>query len=257
MGSDVGQIPIGKSGGLRQISCIGLVLQNRGARAILRADRFVYRRERSGWARPGAGATIPSDGPIRRNVHGFTAMNSHLRQLHLRHAAGYIELGELLADADAPVPENARTLLRRALGELAELPEASRSGPVASLLEGRALRTLGDWDGAVVPLRQAAEAAPEHLESWLGLGWCYKRLGRLDEAIAALRSGLVATPGQPLLLYNLACYHSLAGDVSAAVDHLTKAISIDDRFRDLTGEERDFDPIRSDPRFLAATHVVV
>ena len=105
--------------------------------------------------------------------------------------------------------------------------------------------------------RQAAEAAPEHLESWLGLGWCYKRLGRLDEAIAALRSGLVATPGQPLLLYNLACYHSLAGDVSAAVDHLTKAISIDDRFRDLTGEERDFDPIRSDPRFLAATHVVV
>ena len=49
----------------------------------------------------------------------------------------------------------------------------------------------------------------------------------------------------------------MAGDVSAAVDHLTKAISIDDRFRDLTGEERDFDPIRSDPRFLAATHVVV
>ena len=73
----------------------------------------------------------------------------------------------------------------------------------------------------------------------------------------ALRSGLEAAPGQPLLLYNLACYHSLAGDVTAAVDHLTRAISIDDRFRELTGNERDFDPIRGDPRFVAATHVVV
>jgi hypothetical protein len=41
------------------------------------------------------------------------------------------------------------------------------------------------------------------------------------------------------------------------VEHLTRAISIDDRFRDLTGQERDFDPIRGDPRFVAATHVVV
>lgn len=184
-------------------------------------------------------------------------MNSHRRHLLLRQAAGYIELAELLADGDAPVPDNARKLLRRALGELHELPAPTRSATAASLLEGRALRALGDFEAAVQPLQRVAEAAPEQLEAWLGLGWCYKRLGRLDEAIVALRSGLEAAPGQPLLLYNLACYHSLAGDVAAAVDLLTKAISIDDRFRDLTGAERDFDPIRSDPRFVAATHVVV
>jgi hypothetical protein len=45
--------------------------------------------------------------------------------------------------------------------------------------------------------------------------------------------------------------------VPAAIDHLTKAISLDDRFRDLTGEERDFDPIRGDPRFVAAVHLTV
>lgn len=188
---------------------------------------------------------------------GLSRMNGHLRHLHLRHAAGYVELGELLVDGDAPVPGPARRLFGRALDELQQLPESSRSGPVASLLEGRALRNLGDWQGAIVALRRAADSAPEQMDVWLGLGWCYKRVGRLDDAIAALRSGLEAAPGQPLILYNLACYHSLAGNVSAAVDHLTKAISIDDQFRDLTGTERDFDPIRSDPRFVAATHVVV
>ncbi|MCE9632208.1 MAG: tetratricopeptide repeat protein [Planctomycetia bacterium] len=184
-------------------------------------------------------------------------MNSLSLHLHLRHAAGYLELGELLADGDMPLPENGRRLLRRSLAELQLLPEPKRSGPVASLLEGRALRALGDWEAAIPALRRAAASAPDQLEAWLGLGWCYKRLGRLEEAIAALRAGLETEPSQPLLLYNLACYHSLAGDVSAAVDHLTQAISLDDRFRDLTGAERDFDPIRGDPRFVAATLVVV
>ncbi|MFM8733739.1 MAG: TPR end-of-group domain-containing protein [Pirellulales bacterium] len=184
-------------------------------------------------------------------------MNSQLRQLHLRQAAGYIELGELLIDADAPVPAASRKLLQRALDELRLLPSPTRQAVAASLLEGRALRALGEWELALEPLRRAAEAAPGQLESWLGLGWCHKRLGHLPDAIAALRCGLETAPGQPLLLYNLACYHSLAGDVSAAVDFLTRAISIDDRFRDLTGDERDFDPIRTDPRFVAATCVVV
>ncbi len=184
-------------------------------------------------------------------------MNANLRQLHLRQASGYIELGELLTDGEGAVPATAQRVLQRGLAELGLLSEPTRSGTTASLLEGRALRALGSWEEALVPLGRVAEVSPEQLEAWLGLGWCYKRMGRLDEAIAALRSGLEAAPGQPLLLYNLACYHSLAGDVAAAVDHLTKAISIDDRFRDLTGAERDFDPIRSDPRFVAVTHVVV
>jgi hypothetical protein len=58
-------------------------------------------------------------------------------------------------------------------------------------------------------------------------------------------------------MYNLACYHSLAGNVPAAIENLTQAIALDARFRDLTGKERDFDPIRADPRFVAATHVTV
>jgi len=178
-------------------------------------------------------------------------------QTLLRRAAGYLELGELLVEPDVETPAVARRVLERCLAELGRLPAEARSAATASLIEGEALRALGDWEAALVPLERAAEQATDRIEAWVGLGWCLKRLGRLPEAIAALRRGLENSPSQPILLYNLACYHALAGDVPAATEYLARAISIDDRFRDLTWKERDFDPIRSDPRFVAVTHVVV
>jgi tetratricopeptide (TPR) repeat protein len=187
----------------------------------------------------------------------MSAMPRALRQMILRHAAGYIELAELLVDGDAAPPPSAQKLLARALATIAELPEDHRTLSDASLLQGEALRALGRWEEALTPLARAADTAPGRIESWLGLGWCLKRLGRLDEAIRMLERGRDASPQQPIVLYNLACYHSLAGNVPAAIDHLTQAITLDDRYRDLTGTERDFDPIRSDPRFVAATHVTV
>jgi len=187
----------------------------------------------------------------------MTTMPRVRRQMILRHAAGYIELGELLVDGESPVPPSAHRLLERALETLGDLPEDVQNQPDACLLQGEALRALGDWERALVPLGRAAEAAPGRLEAWLGLGWCLKRLGRLSDAIEALERGHRASPRQAIVLYNLACYHSLAGNVPAAIENLTQAIALDDRYRDLTGTERDFDPIRSDPRFQAATHVTV
>lgn len=178
------------------------------------------------------------------------------RQILLRRAAGYLELGALLVDPETGAPPSAERLLKRAIAELGALPADVRKGGLASLVEGEALRALGQWEAALEPLQRASKSDQHGIEAWLGLGWCLKRLGRLPEAIQSLESGLDASPREPVLLYNLACYHSLAGNVAAAIDHLRRAIAIDDRFRDLTGTERDFDAIRSDPRFQAATHVI-
>lgn len=178
-------------------------------------------------------------------------------QAILRQASGYIELGELLVENDQPVPPPSATLLRRAVELLATLEEPARTEPVALLLRGEALRALGRWDESLEAMRGAAEREPERLEAWLGMGWCLKRLDRLDEAIEALRHGLEAAPEQAILHYNLACYLSLSGDAAASVEHLARAIALDGRYRDLTKAERDFDPIRRDPRFQAATHLAV
>jgi len=182
-----------------------------------------------------------------------------VEQATIRRAAGCVELCEPLVGGDGQAPETVNRLLRRAHAEIATLRPAVRLTPQASLIEGATLRSLGDWQAAIAPLERASLTGPRvaRLEAWMGLGWCWKRLDRVDLAIAALESGLAVFPRMPVLHYNLACYHSLAGNVPAAIDHLQKAIELDGTFRDLTGSERDFDAIRTDPRFVAVVHVTV
>ena len=187
----------------------------------------------------------------------MTAMPRHRRQAILREASGYVELGELLLEPTRPVPPSSEKLLHRALDLVSLLPEPTRSTAGAKLLEGEALRALGRWHDSLEAFRMVAAQEPKRLEAWLGMGWCLKRLDRLAEAIGALQQGLGHSPREPILLYNLACYHSLAGNVQGAIEHLTNAIALDGRFRDLTEAEPDFDPIRKDPRFVAVTHVTV
>src|SRR5581483_7072787 len=48
--------------------------------------------------------------------------------------------------------------------------------------------------------------------------------GRWDEAIALMNEGLEVNPGDPAMLYNLACFEARAGRSEAALDHLVVAV---------------------------------
>ena len=163
-----------------------------------------------------------------------------LRQAE-RQAEGYLELG---------MPQHA-------LDALARLEKPADFSAVAYYLWGEALRAMERYDEALVPLEEAAGLAPEDIQVRLAMGWCHKRTGRLDRAIEDLKAGLRAEPGEALLHYNLACYLSLVGDKRCALRHLAKALAIDSDYRYLVGDEPDFDPIRSDPDFLALTGIIV
>lgn len=182
-------------------------------------------------------------------------MNRVGQQHLLRQAAGFLELGELLVQPDQPTPTASLPVLHRALSTLAEIEPPLRNEPETILLEAETLRALGQFTEALPLFQRVARRAPKRIEPWLGIGWCLKRLDRLAEAIQRLREGITASPRQPVLHYNLACYLSLAGEVQPAIEHLTKAIALDRRYRELTDVEPDFDPIRSDPRFVAVTHL--
>jgi uncharacterized Ntn-hydrolase superfamily protein len=62
-------------------------------------------------------------------------------------------------------------------------------------------------------------------------------------AVEAMRSVLESRE-DPLVLYNLACYESLDGQVEDAVTHLRRAIELDPSYRQLAENDSDLDPIR-------------
>jgi uncharacterized Ntn-hydrolase superfamily protein len=70
-------------------------------------------------------------------------------------------------------------------------------------------------------------------------------------AIAATQASLERFPGDPLLLYNLACYESLDGRREAALAHLGQALAADPTMREMAAADSDFGALVDDPSFRA------
>jgi tetratricopeptide (TPR) repeat protein len=64
--------------------------------------------------------------------------------------------------------------------------------------------------------------------------------GAADAMRRALERGEEA-----MLLYNLACYESLAGEHEGALAHLRRAIALDESYRALAADDPDFEPVRA------------
>lgn len=159
----------------------------------------------------------------------------------LREAEGYLELG----------------LPKQALDALERLKEPGTFRGHQLFLIGEALKNLGRFGDAAKALEEAADLWPSKVDIWLSLGWCYKRSGRLEHAISALERARHIDAEQAIVYYNLACYYSLSGQKARALDHLSRALSIEPDYRDMIGDESDFDPIRQDPDFQALTSIIV
>jgi tetratricopeptide (TPR) repeat protein len=119
----------------------------------------------------------------------------------------------------------------------------------ASFLTGEALRALGRYRDALRPLEQAAALRPGDVGVAIALGWCYKRTHRLAQAIDILEGALRKSPCEPLLHYNLACYWTLAGNTTKALDELAHALEADSSLRVRIAGEEDFDALRGNPEF--------
>ena len=117
---------------------------------------------------------------------------------------------------------------------------------------------IGEGFEPILPaLQEAADLLPSNIHVCLALGWCYKRTGRLDNAIAAIQRALELEPREAILHYNLACYFSLAGEKRRCLECLSRAVKLDSKYRIEAGEEPDFDPMRSDPDFQAITTIIL
>ncbi len=119
----------------------------------------------------------------------------------------------------------------------------------ASLIAGEALRCLERYREAAKSLEVAAGLRPNEVHVAIPLAWCYKRTHRLAQAIATLELARNLHPEEPLLHYNLACYWSIAGNRTKALQSLAQGLQIAPKLVSLIPNESDFDAIRDDPEF--------
>ena len=75
---------------------------------------------------------------------------------------------------------------------------------------------------------------------------------RYDDAKALLLEGLELHPGNPSVLYDLACVEALSGNRETALEHLRAAIAAAPRFAEHALKDSDLDTVRDDPRFSEA-----
>jgi len=179
------------------------------------------------------------------------------RQQLLQEAEGYLELVMVVSEKFSLQPSLRDRLLHRGLQTLESLDRLDSNHSHALHLRGQMLRLMERYEEALAPLRRAAERDSGNIHIYLALGWCYKRAGKLDEAIQALEDAVESDPTEAILHYNLACYWSLKKNVGLALSYLSQALEIDPHYRELVGDETDFDPVRYHPEFIALTSVVV
>jgi hypothetical protein len=92
---------------------------------------------------------------------------------------------------------------------------------------------------------------PSPWEAWLAAKPSLDQ-GRPEEGIGVFKDALERHPGNPNVLYNLACFEALAGRPEDALAHLQEAVEKDPRTREWAQSDEDFDSIRNDPRFPGA-----
>jgi tetratricopeptide (TPR) repeat protein len=72
---------------------------------------------------------------------------------------------------------------------------------------------------------------------------------RYDEAEALLLEGLQVYPGNPSLLYDLACLDALQGRTDMAIEHLRESLEAQPKYREYASSDPDLEALRGDARF--------
>jgi Xaa-Pro aminopeptidase len=73
--------------------------------------------------------------------------------------------------------------------------------------------------------------------------------GDFETALARIEQVLAREPNDVLALFNAACFEARLGRTDDALEHLRRAIEVDERAIEQARGDEDFDSVREDPRF--------
>lgn len=113
--------------------------------------------------------------------------------------------------------------IKEALPILEPLARQRRDEPEILYNLGIAYSELGEYDRAVMTLKQLLAIDPVHANGLVGLGVAYQRLGQSPQALEYLKKAVQVDPSNPYAQRNLGSVMASGGDLAGALAHLRKA----------------------------------
>ena len=105
---------------------------------------------------------------------------------------------------------------------------------------------IADEDGTIVLVVGGTPGVAYSVSPWEAAADAYPhwREGDHAKAVELLRSVVDEHPDAGIVLYNLACAETLLGEPEPALEHLRRAIELEERFREFAKTDEDFDAVR-------------
>ena len=73
--------------------------------------------------------------------------------------------------------------------------------------------------------------------------------GQTDDAIRMFQQAIEVDPNFATSYYNLSCILATKKEKEKALEYLKKAISLDQKYKDKAGTDKDFDNLRAEKEF--------
>jgi tetratricopeptide (TPR) repeat protein len=96
---------------------------------------------------------------------------------------------------------------------------------------------------------KAYEPAPEEAAE----AFAAYNAGDYEGALAKQRVVVEKRPGDPVAHFNAGCFAARAGHTDEAIEHLGRAVEINERIKELVATDEDLDSLRDDRRFAELT----
>lgn len=156
------------------------------------------------------------------------------------------------------------TLVYTSLGEcqlkLKQLEEARKSYEAALALNnrdwvayyglGQAYAAAQRWGKAIAAYEKAEDLNPTFPYLYTSIGDAFFHLRQLDAATGAYIRAAKWRPNDVAINYNLAALYAMQKQTQLAVYYLERAVALDPGMVDAARQDKDFDNIRSDDRFV-------
>lgn len=117
--------------------------------------------------------------------------------------------------------------------------------------KGATLAFQGQYEQGLDLIQQALVLNPMFVYGHFNLGLANELAGRWDPAISAYQKALQLDDRDIWSYYGIASIYGRLGNIDKVLEYLQPAIALDPDVKEVASDEKDFDPVRKDPRFQA------